>query len=69
MVTSFYHNNDVTDRRATSVWPTCGCSWADTGMWDYYGPIRVCGIIRIHHNSEGGIEKSVLRIKDWYHEA
>ena len=26
MVTSFYHYNDVTDRRAASVRSTCGCS-------------------------------------------
>ena len=26
-------------------------------------------IIRIHHESEGGIEKSVQRITDWHHEA
>ena len=25
--------------------------------------------IRIHHECEGGIEKSVLRITDWHHEA
>ena len=25
--------------------------------------------IRIHHEFEGGIEKSVSRITDWYHEA
>ena len=28
MVTSFIHYNDVTDRRATSVRPTCGCSFS-----------------------------------------
>ena len=27
------------------------------------------GNIRIHHKCEGGIEKSVLRITDWHHEA
>ena len=27
------------------------------------------GIIRIHHECEGGIEKSVPRITDWHHEA
>ena len=27
MVTSFYHYFDVTDRRAVSVRPTCGCSF------------------------------------------
>ena len=27
MVTSFLHYNDVTDRRAASVRPTCGCSF------------------------------------------
>ena len=26
-------------------------------------------IISIHHKYEGGIEKSVLRITDWHHEA
>ena len=26
-------------------------------------------IIRIHHECEGGIEKSVLRITDWHHGA
>ena len=26
-------------------------------------------IIRIHHECEGGIEKSVSRIADWHHEA
>ena len=25
MVTAFQHYNDVTDRRAASVWPPCGC--------------------------------------------
>ena len=27
------------------------------------------GGLRIHHKCEGGIEKSVLRITDWHHEA
>ena len=29
----------------------------------------VCKNISIHHECEGGIEKSVLRITDWHHEA
>ena len=28
-----------------------------------------CEIIRILHGCKGGIEKSVLRITDWHHEA
>ena len=28
-----------------------------------------CEIIRIDHECEGGIEKSVLRITDWHHKA
>ena len=28
-----------------------------------------CGIIRIYHEYEGEIEKSVPRITDWHHEA
>ena len=28
-----------------------------------------CEIIRIYHEYEGGIEKSVTRITGWYHEA
>ena len=28
-----------------------------------------CQIISIHHECEGGVEKSVPRITDWHHEA
>ena len=34
-----------------------------------HGLLRVCEIIRIHHEYQGGIEKSVPRITNWHHEA
>ena len=38
MMTSFKHNNDVTDRPATSVRPTCGCLF----FYLSHGLVRVC---------------------------
>ena len=65
MVTSFYHfviYNSVTDWRS-----------ADVHLFVFYlslGLVRVCEIIRIHHECEGRIEKSVpSRITVWHHEA
>ena len=81
MVTSFLHYNDVTDRHAASVRTTCGCSFFifPTGWYRYVrlshmGKINgnrdlVCENISIHHECEGGIEKSVPRITNWHYEA
>ena len=41
---SFQHNDDVTDRRAASVLPTCGCSFFIFSV----GLVRVCEI-RLSH--------------------
>ena len=51
MVTSFLHYSDVTDRRAASVrlFVFLSIPRAD---------IRVCEIIRFHHECEGGIKKN-----------
>ena len=38
IMTSFKHNNDVTDRPATSVRPTCGCLF----FYLSHGLVRVC---------------------------
>ena len=54
IVTSFSHNNDVTDLRAASVWPTCGCSF----FYLSHGLVQVCEINRIHHWCSVGTVKS-----------
>ena len=56
------------DQALCSVGPDLGpnClqrSWADKELKRHFL------IIRIYHECEGGIEKSVLRITDWHHEA
>ena len=46
---------------ATNRLPMIDCD--QTGAW------LLCSIIRINLECEGGIEKSVLRITNWHHEA
>ena len=41
-------------------------SFSYKSLWSF---ATSCDNIRIHHECEGGIEKSVPRIDDWHHEA
>ena len=59
IMTSLKHNNAVT------CLPMCGCSFFILPK-GWYG---VCEIIRIYHDFEGRIEKSVPRIAVWHHKA
>ena len=49
MVTSFYHCNDITERHAARVWPTCGCSF-----YLSLGLVQVCEIELSHMGKNKG---------------
>ena len=59
MATSFNHYNDVTDRRAANM----------RFFYLSLGLVPVFEIIRIYHEYEGRIKKSILRIIVFNHEA
>ena len=45
----------------------CATSWSYTLVYTQFCVMH--DIIRTHHECEDGIEKSVVRITDWHHEA
>ena len=51
MVTSFYHFNDVTERRAAIMRPTCGCSFF---FYLILGLVRVITIELYHMGKNNG---------------